>query len=222
METGDRMDSLTLHRYMWQSNNPLHLDLGRKGNANANASGQIAVLTDYVYGTSQASLGIFAPLNGDTEINFFTNNTRRGWINGTGFMTDFGSNVGTIQNTTAVGLPFVVLNNTSSAGTLSSGLRFQKNGTNQFGLGIDVNGNGARNFWVHDYVATATRFLIDLSGNAGFNTTDQFGSGAGVIGIKNAATAPTSNPTGGGVLYAENGALKYRGSSGTVTTIAPA
>jgi hypothetical protein len=36
------------------------------------------------------------------------------------------------------------------------------------------------------------------------------------------ATAPASNPTGGGYLYVESGALKYRGSSGTVTTIANA
>jgi hypothetical protein len=28
--------------------------------------------------------------------------------------------------------------------------------------------------------------------------------------------------TGGGILYAEGGALKYRGSNGTVTVIAPA
>jgi hypothetical protein len=48
------------------------------------------------------------------------------------------------------------------------------------------------------------------------------GGGAGVIGIANATTVPTSNPTGGGILYVENGALKYRGSSGTVTTIANA
>ena len=36
------------------------------------------------------------------------------------------------------------------------------------------------------------------------------------------STAPSSNPTGGGYLYVEAGALKYRGSSGTVTTIANA
>lgn len=50
----------------------------------------------------------------------------------------------------------------------------------------------------------------------------QFGSGAGVVGISNRTTAPTTNPTGGGVLYAEAGALKWRGSAGTVTTMAPA
>lgn len=50
----------------------------------------------------------------------------------------------------------------------------------------------------------------------------QFGGGVGVVGITNAETSPTTNPSGGGVLYAENGALKWRGSSGTVTIIAPA
>lgn len=58
--------------------------------------------------------------------------------------------------------------------------------------------------------------------NVGVNTSSQFGSGAGVIGIANRTTAPTTNPTGGGVLYVESGALKYRGSSGSITTLAPA
>jgi hypothetical protein len=35
-------------------------------------------------------------------------------------------------------------------------------------------------------------------------------------------TAPSVSLSGGGILYVEAGALKYRGSSGTVTTIAPA
>ena len=37
--------------------------------------------------------------------------------------------------------------------------------------------------------------------------------------IKNLTTAPTGNPTDGGYLYVEAGALKYKGSSGTVTTL---
>jgi hypothetical protein len=48
------------------------------------------------------------------------------------------------------------------------------------------------------------------------------GGGAGVIGIANAGTVPSSNPSGGGILYVEAGALKFRGSSGTITTIANA
>jgi hypothetical protein len=53
-------------------------------------------------------------------------------------------------------------------------------------------------------------------------TSNLFGGGDGVIHIANAPTAPTSNPTGGGILYAAAGALTWRGSGGTVTTIAPA
>lgn len=49
-----------------------------------------------------------------------------------------------------------------------------------------------------------------------------FGSGEGVIGIYNCTTAPSTNPTGGGVLYVESGALKYKGSSGTTTQLAVA
>jgi hypothetical protein len=68
----------------------------------------------------------------------------------------------------------------------------------------------------------------DVHGNR-FRSNTQFGSlsgafggGDGVIGIANATTVPNSNPSGGGVLYAQAGALKWRGSAGTVTTIAAA
>jgi hypothetical protein len=59
-------------------------------------------------------------------------------------------------------------------------------------------------------------------GNVGFRTGSQFGAGQGVIAIRNAIVAPSVNPGGGGVLYVQDGALRYRGSEGTVTTIAPA
>lgn len=65
------------------------------------------------------------------------------------------------------------------------------------------------------------RVRLDGFGSVGFNTID-VGSGLKVIGIGNAQTPPSANPVGGGVLYVEAGALKYRGSSGTITTIAPA
>ena len=65
----------------------------------------------------------------------------------------------------------------------------------------------------------AIRTSITSGGNVGIGTTSQFGGGVGAIGVANAGTAPTTNPTGGGVLYCEGGALKYRGSSGTVTTL---
>lgn len=68
--------------------------------------------------------------------------------------------------------------------------------------------------------ASTERVRIDSSGNVLFGGTST--PGAKVIYIANASTVPASNPSGGGVLYVESGALKYRGSSGTVTTIANA
>lgn len=49
-----------------------------------------------------------------------------------------------------------------------------------------------------------------------------FGSGSAVIFIANAGVVPSTNPLNGGILYVDSGALKYRGSSGTVSMIAPA
>jgi len=63
---------------------------------------------------------------------------------------------------------------------------------------------------------------LGAGGNIGFRTTSQFGKGQGVIAIANVSVAPSVNPAGGGILYVEGGALKYRGSNGTITTIAPA
>jgi hypothetical protein len=62
---------------------------------------------------------------------------------------------------------------------------------------------------------------LDASGNLLLKTTSIGTSAVGVIGLGN-ATAPTTSPAGMGQLYVEGGALKYRGSSGTVTTIAAA
>jgi hypothetical protein len=66
------------------------------------------------------------------------------------------------------------------------------------------------------------KFHFRGNGNLGIGTTSFGGGVSSVIAIANATTVPSSNPVGGGVLYVEGGALKYRGSSGTITTIAPA
>lgn len=95
---------------------------------------------------------------------------------------------------------------------------------------LDTNNNGTTDSFTvyHDSsveilkIAGDGASYLNTGKSFGINTTAQFGSGVGVVGIANATTAPTTNPTGGGVLYVESGALKYRGSSGTVTTIAVA
>ena len=86
----------------------------------------------------------------------------------------------------------------------------------------DGNFAGYLSLQTTDAGGTSTeRLRLDSSGNLGLGGAS-FGSGAVVMFIANATTAPTTNPTAGGVLYVEGGALKYRGSSGTVTTIANA
>lgn len=64
-------------------------------------------------------------------------------------------------------------------------------------------------------------FRALASGNFGFRTQAAGTSAVGVLAIAN-GTAPSTSPAGIGQLYVEAGALKYRGSSGTVTTIAAA
>lgn len=66
--------------------------------------------------------------------------------------------------------------------------------------------------------------MVQATGSGIFfgNGTAAFGTGAGnVMAITN-GTAPSTSPAGIGQLWVESGALKYRGSSGTVTTIAAA
>lgn len=83
-----------------------------------------------------------------------------------------------------------------------------------------------------DFIAIATNHKIqDASANnlvwattsgVSFFGSPSLGGGNKVIYIHNATTVPSTNPSNGGVLYVEGGALKYMGSSGTITPIAPA
>ena len=74
---------------------------------------------------------------------------------------------------------------------------------------VTLDGRGTNN----SYFATG--------GNLGLGTVSFGVSAANVLGLGN-ATAPGSSPAGMGQLYVEAGALKYRGSGGTVTVLAPA
>lgn len=65
-------------------------------------------------------------------------------------------------------------------------------------------------------------FGTGIAGNITIHGGGSYGGGSKVTFIGNAAVVPTSNPTGGGILYVEAGALKYRGSSGTITTLGAA
>lgn len=82
---------------------------------------------------------------------------------------------------------------------------------------LQINGRNAEDTAFETLIVFQRRAA---GGNIGFRTASQFGSGQGVIAIANASVAPSTNPANGGILYVESGALKYRGSNGTVTTLA--
>ena len=96
--------------------------------------------------------------------------------------------------------------------------RFRNTNGGSFQL-VDV--QGGKVVWGADIGALAYGLYIQSAGTSFFGS-GSYGGGQGVLFISNRTTAPTSNPTGGVILYAEGGALKCRGSSGTITTIAPA
>lgn len=63
---------------------------------------------------------------------------------------------------------------------------------------------------------TLNNVVMCANAEPGFNSMD------GGVFIAEANVVPTGNPTGGGYLYVESGALKYRGTGGTITTMGPA
>lgn len=96
--------------------------------------------------------------------------------------------------------------------------------TNVYGFYAAMINGGTNRYPFYDAGTPASE---NTRGNVFKSNTQLFGDpswggGAGVLGITNATTVPTTNPTGGGILYASGGALYWRGSSGTVTQIAPA
>lgn len=86
---------------------------------------------------------------------------------------------------------------------------FYTAGVNSYAFLVDLFGSGPA-------------LTIDTSRNVSLCDNGSFGGGSKVVFIADTTGAPGSNPTGGGILYVESGALKFRGSGGTVTTIANA
>jgi hypothetical protein len=110
------------------------------------------------------------------------------------------------------------LTNTTAGAVLTGahGLNIQMDGLNANFVNLEA---GNLSF----FTSGTERFRFDSSGNlALFAAGGTYGGGTLVAFIHNCSVVPTTNPTAGGILYVDTGALKYRGSSGTVTTIAAA
>lgn len=131
-----------------------------------------------------------------------------------------------LQNNTATGnnQARVEFLNDSGTGGTSGGALFYTGTTYASGYAAGVGFWNYQNGPIMFATNNAERFRVEKDGNIGINYAgaQTYGSGTKVIMIANATTDPTANPTGGGILYVSGGALKYRGSSGTVTTIAAA
>lgn len=83
---------------------------------------------------------------------------------------------------------------------------FVVKGNGRVGIGMGVGSNPWSQLHVVQQPGTDSALMVE-----------------GLVRVVDVASAPTGvDSRGGGVLYAENGALKWRGSDNTVTTIAPA
>lgn len=136
----------------------------------------------------------------------------------------------------------VMINRATGKTSLTGGLDVSRAGGNSLQVYPQVpNGQGAH---VEGLTAGTRAYQATVAGDAvyrvamysdgrlewgdGTNARDVnlYRKGAGQLGTDDAVfignTAAPATPTGGGVLFVEAGALKYKGSSGTVSVIAPA
>lgn len=152
-----------------------------------------------VSGAATGAAPYFAARGSDTNVSLtFT-------TKGTGALSLQGGNFGAnivqcIHTASAVNYTRVTNNTTGNRPSISA----QGTDTN-IGLSIIAKGTGTLQFQ-------------DTAGGQTIMTLGQQGSGTNVVFVGN-GTAPSSNPSSGGYLYVESGALKYRGSGGTITTL---
>lgn len=90
------------------------------------------------------------------------------------------------------------------------------NGVYSLATGADANVSS-----VWDNKGSGAHLWRNNGGTTNLLQIGALGGGTSVVQLFN-GTAPTSNPISGGYVYVESGALKYRGSSGTVTILAAA
>jgi hypothetical protein len=121
-----------------------------------------------------------------------------------------------------------------ATGNLNIGLGFNAgdnitSGTNNIVIGLDIDAQSATNNGqlslqniIFGIGNTATGTSIS-TGSIGIGLVPTSAYKFGIAGSQFMAnTSAPATPTGGGILYVESGALKYIGSSGTITTIANA
>lgn len=195
--------------------------LGNKLEVNGGINMATTTATVPSYGMMVAS-GVGTQITSALHTAFYNNGSERARIDSSGNLGIGTSSPGV--KVEAVGAYRGTFNSQSAGGPTAHGLELRQSTTSTKALvaGYSTSGNqiGAYIQAVNFGTAYEDLVLQPQGGNLGLGGTS-FGSGVKVLFLAN-ATAPSSNPTGGGILYVESGALKFRGSSGTVTTIANA
>ena len=148
------------------------------------------------------------------------------WYDGAGgtrmTLNSTGLGIGTPAVAAKLQLAYTEVNVIPAAGA-TTGHNFAF-GSNVFGLAGGSLSTGDSYLQPTRWDGTATNYNLLLNpngGNVGIGVSAFGTSAAKVLGLAN-ATAPSTSPAGMGQLYVESGALKFRGSSGTITTIAAA
>jgi hypothetical protein len=181
--------------------------------------------------------------NATNTVQIYTNNVERYNINSTGVSTwSVGGSTAMTLNSNGLGVGGSPQAKVHGIGTGVIGLFTQGVApaaalsavTIQAPVASGFSSNPVLNFWYQNTgisnpasecfairTSSTDRIYVDASGNVGVGVSTFGTSAAKVLGLAN-ATAPTTSPAGMGQLYVEAGALKYRGSSGTVTTLANA
>jgi hypothetical protein len=197
-------------------------------------------------GFTGATPGYLEYTHSTHRLSFATNSNVRGYFNGSGALvlgTDPGgsellrisggfraSSASTVTGSLS-GSNVLLLTNSSATGygpavqagagayycqrwdDYAGNLLAKLNGDGSFVLGTDPGGT--------NLLRVGGGITTVAAENIGFGVSVWGTSAANVIGIAN-GTAPSTSPASMGQLYVESGALKYRGSSGTVTTLAAA
>lgn len=92
----------------------------------------------------------------------------------------------------------------------------------QGGVRLQLNGSATTMIETAEVVTGGHR-ITALNRGANITSTEMpTNTGDLVTFIGDTATAPTASAVSGGIMYSESGALKWRGSSGTTTTMGPA
>lgn len=200
------------------------------GTGNVVCATSPTLVTPVLGAATGTSLGLSGALTlgGDVTIN----RTSAGVVTITGASVNSGvilvgrnSGAGTGTTTpTTLDLGDVYGTNTAGA-TGNIKFAMYNDGTSKYGFGVSaslfeysVPSGGA----AHGFFAGGVELArFDGSANLRIGAAAVGTSAAKVIAMAN-ATAPTSTPANGGQLYVLAGALVYRGSSSTITTLAPA